>query len=66
MNKIEMEPKKEGVPRTTFRFVVFIFKKIIEKKRYWLLPLWCLLAALAIILFLASNSVLLPAIYMAF
>ena len=54
------------VPRSLGRFVVYVFKAIMKKKRYWLLPLWCLLLALALILFLTGNGALLPAIYMAF
>lgn len=37
-----------------------------EKKKYWLIPFWGLLLAMALILFLGGNGALLPAIYMAF
>lgn len=59
-------PEQPQVPRSTTAFIFFVFRKIVEKKKYWLLPLWSLLAALAIILFLTGNGALLPAIYMAF
>jgi hypothetical protein len=58
--------QKEEIPRTTSGFLIFLFKKIIEKRKYWLLLVWCLLAALGLILFLTGNGALLPAIYMAF
>ena len=53
-------------PRTTWGFISFTYKAILAKKKYWLLPLWCFLAALALVLFLTGNGALLPAIYMAF
>ncbi len=54
------------IPRTTWGFLFFLAKKIIEKRKWWLLPLWALLAALGLILFLTGNGALLPAIYLAF
>jgi hypothetical protein len=54
------------IPQTTPAFVIFVFKKIMEKKKYWLIPFWSLLLAIALILFLTGNGALLPAIYMAF
>lgn len=62
----ENKTPKEEVPRTTREFVSFLFHAIISKKKYWLLPLWCLVAAIALVLFLTGNGALLPAIYMAF
>lgn len=58
--------QKEEIPRTTSGFLIFLLKKIIEKRKYWLLLVWCLLAALGLVLFLTGNGALLPAIYMAF
>lgn len=58
--------EKSEVPRSLGSFIVYVFKAIMKKKRYWLLPLWCLLLAIALILFLTGNGALLPAIYMAF
>ena len=57
---------KTEIPRTTSGFLMFLFKKILEKKKYWLLLIWCFLVALGFVLFLTGNGALLPAIYMAF
>ncbi len=63
----DQNPKDEAqFPTTTTGFIIFIFKKIIEKKKYWLIPFWSLLLAIALILFLGGNGALLPAIYMSF
>lgn len=53
-------------PRTTRDFLSWLFRRIWERKKWWLLPLWALLVALAIVLFLTGNGALLPAIYLAF
>lgn len=53
-------------PRTTWGFVIWVYQLILQKKKYWLLPFWCLLLAVVIMLFLTGTGVLLPAIYMAF
>ena len=60
------EDLKNEVPRTTGAFLKFVYVTIMTKKKYWLLPFWCLLAAVALILFLSGNGALLPAIYVAF
>ncbi len=54
------------IPRTTREFVFWVLARIWKQKKYWLLPMWALLAALAIALFLSGNGALLPAIYLAF
>jgi hypothetical protein len=61
-----LEPDKNNKPRTTWIFLKMLLNEIIQKKKYWLLPVWCLLVAIAIILFLSGNGALLPAIYIAF
>lgn len=67
MEKETVDPAPEiQLPTTTTGFIIFIFKKIVEKKKYWLMPFWSLLLALALILFLGGNGALLPAIYMSF
>jgi hypothetical protein len=53
-------------PRTTWGFTLWVLRLIMQKKKYWLLPFWCLLIAVVVMLFLTGNGVLLPAIYMAF
>jgi hypothetical protein len=61
-----LEKSEEAPPATTWGFLVFVFKAVIKKKKYWLLPFWILLLAIAITLFLTGNGALLPAIYLAF
>ena len=61
MNSIDKSP-----PRTLKAFLVFLFKRIVASRKWWLLPLWIFLVALAVILFLTGAGALLPAIYIAF
>lgn len=53
-------------PRTLTGFMSFLFRRIIASRKWWLLPLWVFLVALALILFLTGTGALLPAIYIAF
>lgn len=66
MQDLNSSKSVEEIPRTTSGFLIFLFKKIIEKRKYWMLLVWCFLAALGLVLFLTGNGALLPAIYMAF
>lgn len=59
-----MEQKK--IPRTTKAFLFWLLDRIIQKKQWWLMPFWLLLAALGLALALSGNGALLPAIYLAF
>lgn len=66
-----MKSKDEGKyvqspPRTLKEFLMFLFHRIISTRKWWLLPLWVFLVALALILFLTGAGALLPAIYIAF
>lgn len=58
------DPKQ--VPRTYGEFLRFTFWKIVRLKKMYLIPLWILLCAVAILLVLSGNAHLLPAIYLAF
>jgi hypothetical protein len=58
--------QKWPIPRTTKAFLIFLLKEIFSKKKYWLLSVWCLLVALALVLLLSENGALLPAIEIAF
>lgn len=60
------DPKREEIPRTTPAFLQMLFMRIVQQRKWWLLPIWAFLAAIGIILFLTGNSALLPAIYIAF
>ena len=54
------------LPGTTKDFMLFMLHRIIERKKWFLLPLWALLLAIAAVLLLSGNVHLLPAIYIAF
>lgn len=53
-------------PKTMWAFLTGLLSRIVRSKKYWLLPLWALLVALALILLLTGNGHLIPAIYIAF
>jgi len=54
------------IPRTLSGFTFFLLKEIWRQKKWFLLPLWILLAALALVIVLGGGSSLLPVIYIAF
>ena len=53
-------------PKTIFGFLYWMWKQIILKKKWWLLPIWALLLTIGMILFLSGHGSVLPAIYIAF
>jgi hypothetical protein len=57
---------RERMPKTIPKFLRFILQKTLAQGKWWLLPLWIVLAILGILLILSGNSYLLPAIYIAF
>ncbi|CAN5727035.1 hypothetical protein BH10BDE1_BH10BDE1_29950 [soil metagenome] len=65
-----IEPEKPSKtispPRTLTGLIGFLFRRIVASRKWWLLPLWIFLVALALILFLTGTGALLPAIYIAF
>ncbi len=65
MESTEKKPD-ESPPRTTWAFLKWLAHRIWAQRKWWLFPLWVLLLALAIVLFLSGNGTLLPAIYLAF
>jgi hypothetical protein len=60
------QPGGRPPARKLSTLLTYLFKEIIRQKRWLLLPVWILLAALALFFFLSSSGVLLPAIYLAF
>lgn len=56
----------EHVPRTIKEFLRRTFRRIVSQRKWMLLPLWVLLAVVAILLVLSGGSSLLPVIYLAF
>lgn len=58
-------PTLDGIPRTIPGFLGYLFMQIVQKRRWLLIPMWILLAILAILLMLSGNSALLPGIYIA-
>ena len=57
--------QKKDVPRTLKEFLQFLWTRISQSKKWWLLPFYLVLIALAIALVLSGNGALLPAIYVA-
>jgi hypothetical protein len=64
--KNRLEGKKGKAPNRLWEFLKETLLAIISQRRWLLLPLWVLMAILAILLALTGNSALLPAIYIAF
>lgn len=60
-----MPPENENIPRTMLGFTGFIFRKIIAQRKWILLPVWLLLAAIALAILVGGASTLLPVIYIA-
>lgn len=54
------------IPRTIPGFIIFIFKEIFAQRKWLLLPVWILLAAVGLVILLGGGSSLLPVIYIAF
>lgn len=60
------EKQEKDIPRTIFGFTKFIAAEIIRQRKWWLWPVWILLAAFALIILFGGSSTLLPAIYVGF
>jgi len=63
MSKDSEITEKKVSRRTILGLVIFLFKELSRQKKWFLLPLWVLLAAIALLLFISSSSFILPAIY---
>ena len=63
---MEGEVKKAVVPKSIWGFTLFVWKEIVAQRKWVLLPLWILLAAVAIVILVGGTTPLLPAIYIAF
>jgi hypothetical protein len=61
-----MGEKDPVVPRTIPGFLRLVLRRIMERRKWWLLPLWVVLVVLGILILLSGGSYLLPAIYIAF
>ena len=58
------EPKpQEDMPKTIGTFLMWVLKRIAKRKRWLLLPLWILLAIVALLILMAGGSAILPVIY---
>lgn len=55
------DPK--NIPRKMGPFIVFVLKEILRQKKWLLLPIWVLLAAIGLFIILGGGSAILPAIY---
>ena len=59
-------PPREAIPRDVWGFLTYILRRIVQRRKWLLLPLWMLLAVVGILLFLSGGSSVLPLIYIAF
>ena len=48
-----------------FKFILIVFEEIRNQKKWYLLPIWILLAAIGLIILASGTSYLIPAIYIA-
>lgn len=65
MIKDSSSKDKKIVRRTLPGLIIFLAQEIFRQKKWVLLPLWALLAAVALIILLSGSSFILPAIYIA-
>lgn len=63
MSQGSPKPDPKQIPRKMGPFMVFIFREIVRQKKWLLLPVWVLLAAIGIFILLGGGSAILPAIY---
>jgi len=60
-------PKPDEKPfRNNYELLVYLYAAIMNKKKWWLLPLLALLAFLSLFVGLSSNASVLPLIYAIF
>ena len=60
-------PKAEAAPKmSNLELTKLLLHKILAKKRWLLLPLWLLLAIVAVVLTLTGSPYILPILYIAF
>ena len=57
---------KPAPPRMLKEFLLLMWREILLQRNWLLIPLWILLALLAVLLVLTGNPLILPAIYIAF
>lgn len=66
MNENKIDQSQDQMPKKLIPFCFWLLKKILEKKKWWLLPVWILIVMIAIILVLSGHGSILPIIYLAF
>ncbi len=67
MAKNNEAKNNKGVKRSIPGLLIYLFQEILNKKKWFLLPLWILLVAIALILLISgTSSYILPAIYIGF
>ena len=62
----ETPKAQKHVPRSLWGFLFFVLREIAAQRKWLLVPVWILLAAVALLMLLGGGSSLLPAIYIAF
>lgn len=64
--KLTKTPKGQGRVEGNWEVLTYLFVLIMQKKKWWLLPLLILLAFLSVFVNLSGSHSILPAIYALF
>lgn len=56
----------EQSPISIREFLGAVLRRLLARRKWWLIPLWLVLVALGLLLMLGGGPNLLPAIYIAF
>ena len=65
-NQPDQQGQADPVPTSISGFLFLILGKILKRKKYLLIPLWILLATVALLILFGGGSSILPVIYIAF
>lgn len=61
-----MKERRHDAPRSIPAFLGYLLGRIVTTRRWLLLPLWLVLAVIALLIMLGGGPNLLPVIYLAF
>jgi hypothetical protein len=65
-SKGKSSKEEKVIPHSISGFIIFTFREILKQKKWILFPLWIILAAIGLLIFIGGGSAILPAIYIAF
>lgn len=61
-----MKDDEGASKRELTEFLTGLLRRIVSSRRWWLLPVWLLLAAIGLVILLAGGPNILPVLYIAF